>query len=175
MINLRVAVLTISDSCFAGTRDDLSGPAVAARCRELGHAVVLTEVLPDERTLISARLLQLSRSDEVDAVFTTGGTGLAARDVTPEATLAVAERVIDGFGELMRAEGVKQTRRAALSRSLGATLGRIVIVNLPGSVAGALDSLNAIVDLVPHVAGLLAGRTEHAEPKPADARGRPDS
>ncbi|MDR3718257.1 MAG: MogA/MoaB family molybdenum cofactor biosynthesis protein [Bryobacteraceae bacterium] len=160
-MKLRCGVLTISDSAHAGLRWDASGPAVAERLTQAGHAVVLTAVLPDEREQIAARLRELADGDECDAIFTTGGTGLSARDVTPEATLSVIEREIPGFGELMRAEGVKTNRRAALSRSLAGTLARTVIVNLPGSPKGALESLNAILDLVPHVVELLQGRTEH--------------
>jgi molybdenum cofactor synthesis domain-containing protein len=160
-MKLRCGVLTISDSAHAGLRWDASGPAVAERLAQAGHAVVLTAVLPDEREQIAARLRELADGDECDAIFTTGGTGLSARDVTPEATLSVIEREIPGFGELMRAEGVKSNRRAALSRSMAGTLARTVIVNLPGSPKGALESLNAILDLVPHVVELLQGRTEH--------------
>jgi molybdenum cofactor synthesis domain-containing protein len=160
-MTLRCAVLTISDSAHAGIRRDASGPAVAARLAESGHAVVLQAVLPDEREQIAAKLRSLAGAGACDAIFTTGGTGLSARDVTPEATRSVIEREIPGFGELMRAEGLKTTRRAALSRSSAGTLGRTVIVNLPGSPRGALESLNAILDLVPHVVELLQGRTEH--------------
>jgi molybdenum cofactor synthesis domain-containing protein len=160
-MKLRCAVLTISDGAYAGLRHDASGPAVAARLIQAGHEVVHAAVLPDEREQIAAKLKQLAGADSCDAIFTTGGTGLSARDVTPEATLSVIEREIPGFGELMRAEGVKTNRRAALSRSTAGTLARTVIVNLPGSPNGALESLNAILDLVPHVVELLQGRTEH--------------
>jgi len=160
-MKLRCAVVTVSDSAHLGLRQDASGPAVAARLTQAGHAIVLAAVLPDERERIAATLKELAGAGGYDAIFTTGGTGLSARDVTPEATLSVIEREIPGFGELMRAEGVKTTRRAALSRSTAGTLGRTVIVNLPGSPRGALESLNAILDLVPHVVELLQGRTEH--------------
>ena len=158
---LRCAVVTISDGVHAGIRNDLSGPAVAAHLAQRGHAVVLRFVLPDEREQIAAKLKEIAGSGELDAIVTTGGTGLSARDVTPEATRAVFEREIPGFGELMRAEGLKSTRRAALSRSMAGTLGLCVIVNLPGSPKGAVESLDAILDLVPHVVELLQGRTEH--------------
>jgi molybdopterin adenylyltransferase len=159
---LRCSVLTISDSTHAGVRHDVSGPAVAARLAQAGHAIILRAVLPDEREQIAAKLKELAGTGDCDAIFTTGGTGLSVRDVTPEATLSVVEREIPGFGELMRAEGLKTTRRAALSRSTAGTLLRTVIVNLPGSPKGAVESLNAILDLVPHVVELLQGRTQHS-------------
>ena len=159
---LRCSVLTISDSTHAGIRQDASGPAVAARLLQAGHAIILQAVLPDEREQIAAKLKELAGAEDCDAIFSTGGTGLSARDVTPEATRSVVEREIPGFGELMRAEGLKTTRRAALSRSTAGTLLSTVIVNLPGSPKGAVESLNAILDLVPHVVELLHGRTEHS-------------
>ncbi len=159
---LRCAVLTISDGTHAGVRQDVSGPAVAARLTQAGHSVVECGVLPDLQELIATQLKHLAASGDCDAIFTTGGTGLSARDVTPEATRSVIEREIPGFGELMRAEGLKTTRRAALSRSTAGTLARTVIVNLPGSPKGAVQSLDAILDLVPHVVELLQGRTEHS-------------
>lgn len=160
-MTLRCAVLTISDGVHAGVRQDVSGPALAALLAQRGHSVVLQLVLPDEREQIAAKLTELAGSGEFDVIITTGGTGLSARDVTPEAARAVVEREIPGFGELMRAEGLKSTRRAALSRSMAGTLNRSVIVNLPGSPKGAVQSLDAILDLVPHVVELLQGRTEH--------------
>lgn len=147
-------VLTISDSSFQGARADISGPAVAARLQELGWTVQGPQVLPDEQSAITARLLELC-AIEVGAIFTTGGTGVAPRDVTPEATRAVLEKELPGFGELMRAEGRKATRYADLSRAIAGIRGKSVIVNLPGSPKGALESLNAIVGLVSPVLELL--------------------
>jgi molybdopterin adenylyltransferase len=160
MIN--AAVLTISDSVNAGTRGDRSGPAVRDRLEQLGWRISVVEVIPDEEPEISARLATLADGGQVAAIFTTGGTGIAARDVTPEATRAVLHREIPGFGELMRARGREATPLAALSRSLAGTRGRVLIVNLPGSPKGAVESLDAIVELVPHVLDLLQGQTEHA-------------
>ena len=156
------AVLTISDSASAGTRADLSGPAVRDRLEQLGWKVSMVEVMPDDAGEIRGRLATLADGGQVAAIFTTGGTGLAPRDVTPEATRAVLDREIPGFGELMRAAGRKSTPLAALSRSLAGTRGKVLIVNLPGSPKGAVESLDAIVELVPHVLELLRGRTEHA-------------
>jgi molybdenum cofactor synthesis domain-containing protein len=158
---IRAVVLTISDRSHAGEREDRSGPAVAQRLAESGTMVVGREVLPDEPALISARLVALADGGEADAVFTTGGTGITERDHTPEATRAVLERELPGLGEMMRLEGLKQTRRAVLSRAVAGTRKRTLIVNLPGSPKGAVESLNAIVDLVPHIVELLQGRTEH--------------
>jgi len=156
------AVLTISDSVSAGTRVDRSGPAVRDRLEQLGWRVSVMEVIPDIISEISERLATLSDGGQLSAIFTTGGTGVAARDVTPEATRAIIDREIPGFGELMRSRGRESTPLAMLSRSLGGTRGRVLIVNLPGSPKGAVESLDAIVELVPHVLELLRGRTEHA-------------
>ena len=158
----RAAVLTISDSVSAGTRADRSGPAVRARLEQLGWQVTVMETIPDEADQIGMRLATLADGGQVSAIFTTGGTGLAPRDVTPEATRPILDREIPGFGELMRATGRASTPLAMLSRSLAGTRGRVLIVNLPGSPRGAVESLDAIVELVPHVLELLRGRTEHA-------------
>jgi molybdopterin adenylyltransferase len=158
---IRAAVLTISDSAFAGHRVDSSGPAVKDRLERWGWEIAVAEVLPDEQEQISARLRSLARSGDVSAVFTTGGTGIAARDVTPEATRAVLDREIPGLAERMRSEGSRRTPLAALSRAVAGIAGQVLIVNLPGSPRGAVQSLDAIVELVPHVLDLLAGTTSH--------------
>jgi molybdopterin adenylyltransferase len=158
---MTAAVLTISDSASAGAREDLSGPAVRARLEGLGWKVAIAEIVPDERRLIAARLAALADSGRVCAIFTTGGTGLGSRDVTPEATRDVIEREIPGIPELMRARGIRSTPRAALSRAVAGTRGPVLLVNLPGSPRGALESLDAIVEIVPHVLDLLRGHTEH--------------
>ena len=162
------AVLTISDSSHRGKRVDRSGPAVTQRLDQLGYHVTVAEVLPDEAAAISDRLAALADSGCVSVIFTTGGTGVAERDVTPEATRAVLHKEMPGLGEQMRAEGRKSTHLAALSRSTAGIRGRTLIVNLPGSPRGAVESLNAIVDLVPHVVDLLHGKTEHAHESKLD-------
>ena len=155
------AVLTISDSVAAGARADRSGPAVRERLEQLGWRVPFMEVVPDDAARIGGRLAALADGGLVAAIFTTGGTGLAARDVTPEATRGVLDREIPGFGELMRSEGRRHTPLAALSRGISGTRGRVLIVNLPGSPKGAVESLDAIAELVPHVLDLLRGNTAH--------------
>jgi len=154
----RAAVLTVSDSSAAGSRADLSGPAVAQALKEK-FEVVKTEIVADDQQAITAALRRLAA--EADLVITTGGTGVAPRDVTPEATRAVSSRLLDGIPERMRAEGSKKTPLAVLSRGVCAVLGKSLILNLPGSPKGAVDSLNAVLDVLPHAIDLLHGKTRH--------------
>ncbi|MEP7353528.1 MAG: MogA/MoaB family molybdenum cofactor biosynthesis protein [Acidobacteriota bacterium] len=158
---IRSAIVTISDSSAAGTREDVSGPALAAKVIELGWTVSRRYLLPDEREQIAHLLTELAGSGEVDVIVTTGGTGLSPRDVTPEATGAVADREVPGFGELMRTVGMQSTKFSPLSRSGAWTRGVALILNLPGSPKGAVDSLVAVAYLVPHAVDLLHGRTKH--------------
>lgn len=152
-------MITVSDSSFAGSREDVSGPAIAEVLEEAGIAEVASEIVPDEIEAIATTLRKAAERAEL--VLTTGGTGLAPRDVTPEATRAVCERMVEGLAERMRAEGAKQTPLAALSRGVCGTLGRTLIVNLPGSPSGATGSLETILPLLPHALDLLAGDTFH--------------
>jgi molybdopterin adenylyltransferase len=154
---MRVAVLTISDTVARREREDRSGPAVVERCQALGWTVAQTEVLPDDRAKIEARLRDLAGSGALDLVLTTGGTGIGPRDVTPEATAAVCEKLLPGFGERMRAKGVESTLRALLSRAVAGVRGQTIILNLPGSPKGAVESLDAIAELLPHAAQVLHG------------------
>ena len=156
---LTAAVVTVSDSCSRGEREDVSGPAVAHLVQQLHFSVAAHEVVPDDSTLIQNLLIRLAR--EVRFVVTTGGTGIAPRDVTPEATVAVCERLLDGVAERMRSEGSKKTPFAALTRGVCGVRGQALILNLPGSPAGAVESLAAVAELIPHAIELLSGKTEH--------------
>jgi molybdopterin adenylyltransferase len=160
---ITVAIVTISDSAVAGTREDQSGPALRNRIQALGWTVSAMELVPDEAEQIAALLRRLTDSDKAAAIFTTGGTGVALRDVTPEATRSVIHREIPGLGELMRTEGLKFTPKAVLSRAIAGVRGRTLIVNLPGSPKGAVESFDAVAKLVPHILDLLEGRTEHRD------------
>lgn len=170
-MTLRAVVLTVSDSVSAGTRKDVSGPAVRDRLAELGWAATV-QVLPDEPASISARLRDLADSGSVEMIITTGGTGVAARDWTPEATREVIDREIPGLAEWMRQEGRRFTPLSLLSRGVAGSRGRTLIVNLPGSPKGAVQSLNAVADLFPHVIDLLRGNTDHSPGRetPPDTR-----
>jgi molybdopterin adenylyltransferase len=159
-LSIQVASVTISDSAAAGTREDRSGPALEQRAVELGWSIAQRALVSDDRTLIARTVANLSH---LDLILTTGGTGLAPRDVTPEAVKMIAERDVPGFGELMRAEGLKSTKFAPLSRGGAVTRGSSLIVMLPGSPRGAVESLNAVCGLIPHVVDLLHNRTEHKE------------
>ena len=158
---IRVAVITVSDSAVAGTREDRSGPALVERATQLGWQIAQTKLVRDEMGEIAAAMSELADSGEIDVVLSTGGTGLAPRDVTPEAARSVAHREAPGFGEVMRAKGRGSTAMASLSRGAAYTRGETLIVTFPGSPRGAVESLEAVMDLIPHAVNLLHGRTEH--------------
>jgi len=155
----RAAVLTVSDSCARGERNDLSGPAVASALQEHHFAVIETRLVADEHAAIQKAIVDLAR--RVRLVVTTGGTGISTRDVTPEATRSVCGRMLDGVAERMRREGEKKTPFAALSRGLCGVCGTSLVLNLPGSPTGAVESLHAVIDVLPHAIQILAGKTEH--------------
>ena len=154
---LRVAVITISDSVSAGKSEDKSGPAVVARCRELGWEIKSSLVIPDDPPSIREQLREFADSGRVDLILTTGGTGLSPRDSTPEATIAVADRLVPGFAEEMRRKGMEKTPRAILSRAVAAVRHKSLILNLPGSPKGAVESLDALADLLPHSVAIIHG------------------
>ncbi len=153
------AVLTISDSSFLGKRADLSGPAVVRQLEAAGFQIIRTIKVPDERDQIQKQLIECSQQAQL--VVTVGGTGIAARDVTPEATLAVVEKLIPGISEKMRMEGAKKTPFAALSRGVCGVREKSLLLNLPGSPTAAAESLEAVLHILPHALELLSGNTEH--------------
>jgi molybdenum cofactor synthesis domain-containing protein len=154
---MRVAILTISDSVSRGTHKDTSGPNLRERCAKLDWEVVSEAVLPDEPPAIRDRLVSLADGGTTDLILTTGGTGIGPRDSTPEATTEACQKLLPGISELMREEGRKKTPRAALSRAVAGVRGRVLIVNLPGSPRGAIESLDAVADLLPHALQVLGG------------------
>ena len=156
---LTAAVLTISDSSSRGERADASGPALANALAKRNFQVVAHELVPDEELSIANALMRLTKKARL--VVTTGGTGIAERDVTPEATRMVCDRLIEGVAERMRLEGTKDTPFAALSRGLCGVKGSSIILNVPGSPKGAVESLEAVVELFPHALQLLSGNTAH--------------
>jgi molybdopterin adenylyltransferase len=153
------AVVTVSDSSSRGERADLGGPAVVAALEKRNFKVIAREIVPDDESTIRDVLIRLSA--QARFVVTTGGTGVAMRDVTPEATKAVCGRLLEGVAERMRSEGAKSTKYAALSRALCGVRGQSVILNLPGKPSGAVESLESVVDLIPHALQLLSGNTKH--------------
>jgi molybdopterin adenylyltransferase len=158
------AVLTISDSSARGERADRSGPATAELLRQEGFDVTHQEIVPDDQPTIESVLVRLS--EQVQLIVTTGGTGIADRDVTPEATRAVCSKLIEGIPERMRSEGMASTSNAILSRGVCGVRGRTLILNLPGSPTGAAESLLAVIEILPHAIDLLAGKTGHDDARP---------
>jgi len=160
-------VITVSDSSFNGVREDLSGPAASDYLLDHGFDVRGSAIVPDDAAQIKDALLDAC--SRADLVVTTGGTGIAARDITPEVTRTVCEKLVDGVSELMRSEGRRHTHLAVLSRGICGTRGKTLILNVPGSPKGAVESLAAVIHLLPHMIDLLHGRTGHDKPSPANA------
>jgi molybdopterin adenylyltransferase len=159
-LTYRAHVITVSDGVNAGTRDDISGPALHTLLVDAGFDVTGPEVVPDEQQRISDVLVAALVSG-ADLVVTTGGTGLGPRDVTPQATSMLIDYEVPGIGELMRRAGSATTAMAALSRSLAGVRGHALILNLPGSMRGATESLEAVLPVLEHAMQLLHGNTRH--------------
>jgi molybdenum cofactor synthesis domain-containing protein len=153
----KLAVLTSSDRCSRGETEDASGPLVSELVRTVGAEVAACDIVPDDIGAIKAKLVHYCDALKADLVVTTGGTGFGPRDVMPEATLAVIERAVPGLPELMRAEGLKKTKKAVLSRGVCGLRGRTLILNLPGSPKAVKESLEAVLDLVPHALDMMEG------------------
>ena len=154
---MRVVILTISDSVSRGVRGDASGPALRERCLQLGWDVVAQAVLPDEPASIRDRLISLVNDGAAELILTTGGTGIGPRDSTPEATTEACQKLLPGIPEVMREYGRKKNPRAALSRAVAGIRGNVLIVNLPGSPRGAVESLDSVAELLPHALEVLRG------------------
>ena len=152
-----LGILTASDKGSRGEREDESGKAIQETLSPLGACLVRYEIVPDEREIISAKLAEWADSAEVDLIVTTGGTGLSPRDVTPEATLAIIDRLVPGFAEVMRAESLKKTPQAMLSRAVAGTRKRTLVINLPGSPKAVRECLEAILPALPHAIETIRG------------------
>jgi molybdopterin adenylyltransferase len=161
---IRAAVVTVSDKGYAGEREDASGPLLANLLRKMGAEVVSQTVVPDEQAQIEAILVELADEVQVDLVVTTGGTGPAPRDVTPEATQAVVERHMPGLAEVLRSEGYRKTPMAVISRGVSGIRGGTLFVNLPGSPKAVREGMETLAPILPHAIKMLRGvDTEHRE------------
>ena len=154
---IRAAILTISDSCARGDRDDVSGRTIEGTLSGNEFTVVESGIVADDQDAIAATLKQLCARSDVNIVFTTGGTGLGPRDVTPEATMSVCERIVPGLGEIIRSKGWEKTKNAVLSRGVSGIRNNVLIINLPGSPKGARESLEAVLDVLPHALEMMQG------------------
>lgn len=157
---MKAAVLTLSDKGSRGERQDLSGPALEQFLAQRGVTVVRTAVIPDDAATISETLAAWADEGAIELILTTGGTGVAPRDVTPEATMAVVDRIIPGFGEEMRRASAAKTPHALISRAIAGIRGRCLIINLPGSPRGAVENLDAVWAAVPHAVAKIQGDPE---------------
>ena len=156
---IQAVVITVSDSAASGSRPDESGPLACRLLREAGYAVGEPVVVPDSRPFIAARIREAAAAASV--VITTGGTGLAPRDVTPEGTRDAIEREVPGIAEMLRADGRRSTPTACLSRGVAGLVGRSLVVNLPGSPAAVKQGLEALLPVLGHALRIAAGDTEH--------------
>ena len=156
---MRFGIICVSDRCYNGECEDLSGPAIADCVKELSDENVY-RLVPDEKELISKAIVEFADEFRVDVVFTTGGTGFAPRDVTPEATADVIEKQVPGISEAIRAKSLEITNRAMLSRAVSGIRGKTLIVNLPGSPKAVRESIEVIIDVLPHAVETLSGNTQ---------------
>lgn len=156
-MKIKVAVLTISDSCTEGSREDVSGQTIIDMLPEETFEVCEKKIVPDDYKAIAGALKTFSDEQDIDVVLTTGGTGLGPRDITPEATASVCERVVPGLGEVMRAEGLKKTPNAILSRSFAGIRGKTLIINMPGSPKAVRECLEIIMNVIPHAVKMMYG------------------
>ena len=163
---MKVGILTVSDRSFRGEREDLGGPEVSRWIAEQGVEVARRAVVPDEAEAITETLRQWADDGALDLILTTGGTGVSPRDVTPDATLQVSDRLVPGFGERMRAESVKKTPMAILSRAVAVVRKETLIINLPGSPKGAVENLAAVWEAVAHAVSKIRGDTSDCAPPP---------
>jgi molybdopterin adenylyltransferase len=154
---IRTAVLTISDSCAKGIREDLSGQMIIDMLPSETFKICQKTIIPDDYQKIAHELGSLSDNQNIDIIFTTGGTGLGPRDVTPEATASISEKVVPGFGEIMRAEGLKKTPNAILSRGIACIRKNTLIINLPGSPRAVRESLQVLLSVLPHAIEMMHG------------------
>jgi molybdopterin adenylyltransferase len=159
MMRWKVAILTASDRGYRGEREDTSAQVIRELVEEeIQGEIIEYRVVPDEMDEIMASLIEMTDYYQADLILTTGGTGLAPRDITPEATLNVIERVAPGFAEVMRIASMQKTPRAMLSRAVAGIRGRTLIINLPGSPKGVQENLMAIIHQLPHALGILTGK-----------------
>jgi molybdenum cofactor synthesis domain-containing protein len=161
---MKAGILTISDRSSRKEREDLGGPALKKWLGERGVETILYEIIPDEVEHIAGKLIEWADRGDLDIILTTGGTGVSPRDVTPDATLEVLERVIPGFGELMRMESLRKTPHASLSRAVAGVRGGTLIINLPGSPKGAQENVEAIWGAVPHAVSKIKGDESECAP-----------
>ena len=154
---IRTAILTVSDTCSQGNREDVSGQTIAEMLTEEKFEICERKIVPDDPEAIAEALKLFCDSSGIDVVLTTGGTGLGPRDVTPEATASVCQRMVPGLGEIIRAEGLKKTRNAILSRGTAGVCDKTLIINLPGSPKAVTESLEIILDVLPHAVKMMLG------------------
>jgi molybdopterin adenylyltransferase len=154
---IRTAILTISDSCANGTREDLSGQTIIDMLPKNDFQVIQKIIIPDDLKKIANELIHFADNESIDIFFTTGGTGLGPRDLTPEATASISDRLVPGISEIIRAEGFKKTPNAALSRGIACIRKNTLIINLPGSPKGVRESLDVLLTFIPHAIKMMHG------------------